>query len=86
VRLDLIPPDLDRVIDLLERQGYRPVMIIDEVIESPHMVRAYPTSQFKELDWPARAAFTAFGRIWYLDPADRRAHLSGVKYATDVLR
>jgi hypothetical protein len=50
------------------------------------MARAYPTSQFKELDWPARAAFTAFGRIWYLDPADRRAHLSGVKYATDVLR
>jgi hypothetical protein len=86
MRMDLIAPDLDRVIDLLQRQGYRPVIVLDEVIEAPHMERAYPASQFKELDWPARASFTAYGRIWYLDPADRQAYRAGARYATDVLR
>jgi hypothetical protein len=86
VRMDLIVPDLDRVIDLLQRQGYRPVIVLDEVMEAPHMARTYPTSQFKELDWPPRASFAAFGRIWYLDPADRKAYQAGVTYVTDVLR
>ncbi len=86
IRLDMIGPDLDGVITLLQRQGFRPLLLIDEVIESPHLQRFFPQSAYWDLDWAPRAAFAAFGHIWLMDPADRDPHRSGVRYPTDTLR
>lgn len=86
VRLDIVQPDLDAVIAELQHQGFRPMLLIDEVIESPHMARIFPQSAFNRLDWPPRAAFSAFGSIWLMDPADRARHQAGEKYPTDILR
>jgi hypothetical protein len=86
IRLDMIGPDLDGVIALLQRQGFRPLLLIDEVIESPHLQRFFPTSAYWDLDWAPRASFAAFGHIWLMDPTDREPHRAGVRYPTDVLR
>jgi hypothetical protein len=86
VRLDIVQPDLDTVITNLEAHGYHPLLLLDEVIESPHMARIFPHSSFNRLDWPPRATFMSFGRIWLMDPADRRAHQAGRTYPSDALR
>lgn len=86
VRLDMIGPDLDGVIALLRRQGLHPLLVIDEVIESPHLQRFFPNSAYWDLDWAPRASFAAFGHIWLMDPADRDPHRKGVRYPTDTLR
>jgi hypothetical protein len=86
VRLDLVQPDLDAVVTRLQSQGFRPYFLIDEVIESPHVARIFPTSRFNKLDWAPRATFASFGRIWLMDPADRPAHQAGQRYPSDVLR
>lgn len=86
VRLDIIQPDLDGVIDRLRTQGFQPLLLLDEVIESPHVGRIFPTTVYKDLDWQPRATFAAFGRIWLLDPADRGRFLAGATYPHDVLR
>ena len=86
VRLDIIAPELDGVIARLRAEGFRPLLLIDEVIESPHMQRIFPQSAYWDLDWAPRASFAAFGHIWLLDPADREAHRAGLRYPTDVLR
>jgi hypothetical protein len=86
IRLDLIGPDLDGVIARLRAQGLHPLLLIDEVIESPHLQRFFPQSAYWDLDWAPRASFAAFGHIWLMDPADRDPHRAGVRYPTDVLR
>jgi 4-amino-4-deoxy-L-arabinose transferase-like glycosyltransferase len=86
VRLDIIQPDLDGVIARLQSQGFRPLLLLDEVIESPHVGRIFPGTVYQDLDWPPRATFAAFGRIWLLDPADRARFLAGATYPHDVLR
>jgi hypothetical protein len=86
VRLDLIVPELDSVITLLTAQGFRPLMLIDEVMEAPYLQRFFPQSAYWDLDWAPRATFAAFGRIWLLDPADREPHRAGTRYPNDVLR
>jgi hypothetical protein len=86
VRLDIVQPDLDAVITSLEAHGFHPLLLVDEVLESPHMARFFPNSSFNRLDWPPRATFSSFGRIWLMDPADRRAHQAGRTYPSDVLR
>ena len=86
VRLDIIQPDLDGVVTRLQSQGFHPFLLLDEVIESPHLGRIFPQTVYKDLDWPPRATFAAFGRIWLMDPADRPRHLAGQTYPSDTLR
>jgi len=86
VRLDIIQPDLDSVITRLQAQGFHPYLLIDEVIESPHLRQIFPQSAYWDLDWAPRASFAAFGHIWLLDPADRDPHRAGKRYPVDVLR
>jgi MFS family permease len=86
VRLDLLVPELDSIIVKLQAHGFRPYLLIDEVSEAPYMHRTYPQSAYWELDWAPRATFSAFGRIWLLDPADRAPFLAGTRYPSDMLR
>jgi Dolichyl-phosphate-mannose-protein mannosyltransferase len=86
VRLDAIQPQLDAVIAQLQRARYRPVLVLDDLVESPRLPYFFPASPYNRLDWPPRAVFWTAGRISYFDPADRTLHAQGGTYPVDVLR
>ena len=87
VRLDLIEPSaLDRVIDDLQRRGYRPVLLIDEVMESRPFGARFQRSQYGPLDWRERAKFASPTEIWLMDPQDRPRYYSKEAWPVDVVR
>ena len=87
VRLDLVEPSgLDRVIEDLQRRRYRPVLLIDEVIESRIFRDRFKRSQYGPLDWRERAKFVGPTEIWLMDPQDRPRYFSGEPWPVDVVR
>lgn len=87
VRLDLIEPAaLDRVIADLHRRGYRPLLLVDEVMESRAFRARFDKSPNGTLDWRERAKFASPTEIWLMDPQDRPRHFSGERWPIDSLR
>ena len=86
VRLDLLEPaSLDGVVDDLRRRGYRPVFVLDEVLEGNAFRTLFAQSRYGRLHWPPRATFLAVSRIWYLDAADRDLFEQGSRWPVDML-
>lgn len=87
VRLDLIEPSaLDAIIDDLARHGYRPVFLLDQLLEEKPFKQRFVTSRYGKLDWPMRARFASVTPIWYFDPADKAAYDRGVRWPIDTVR
>ena len=87
VRLDLIEPAaLDRVIDDLRRRRHRPLLLIDDVLESRAFRARFERSQYGRLDWRERAKFVGPTEIWLMDPQDRPRYYSKEAWPVDVLR
>jgi hypothetical protein len=86
VRLDLVKPsELDRVVDDLQRRGYRPALLVDEQTESQSFRQYFNGSRYQRLDWPPRAEFAAPMSVWYIETRDREPYRSGERWPTDVL-
>lgn len=87
LRLDAIAAQpLDAVVDELVRRGYRPVLVIDDLLESNGFKYYFKSSRYAALDWPPRARFTSQVSIVYFDLADRDRHLAGARWPIDVVR
>jgi hypothetical protein len=86
VRLDLVnPKELDRVVDDLERRGYRPALVLDEWMESQSFRQYFIGSRYQHLDWPPRAEFAAPMPVWYMETRDRDPYRRGERWPMDVL-
>jgi hypothetical protein len=79
VRYDLISADMfDQVVDDLTRLGYRPVLVLDENLESPAFAAKFARSAIGRLDWPPKArARDAVASIAYYDLSDRARPAAG---------
>jgi hypothetical protein len=86
IRVDAVEPEmLDRIVDDLQRVGYRPFFIFDEAMEVAAFRDRYKRSRYGNLDWPPRAEFWSSTPMLLFDVADRDGHLSGERYPTDVV-
>jgi hypothetical protein len=87
VRLDLLDPtSLTRVIDDLVRRRHRPLLVIDDVVESRGFRAKFQGSPYGMLDWRERATFTSGTAMWLMDPQDRARYVRGETWPVDVLR
>jgi hypothetical protein len=72
VRWDLLPIDLDAVIETLRRLGRHPLLLIEDW-EMAQLKAKFPRSQTAQLDWRPRADFGEVTRVRLFDPSDRDA-------------
>ena len=75
VRYDFMPRgrEAERLIERLERRGYRPVFVLDQENETANYKMALQGTPFERMEWRARANFQNPGSstIWYVDGTDR---------------
>lgn len=87
VRLDLVAPQLDTIVAMVQLFGYRPYLLLDETLERAGFEQ--PTvseTRTGRLDWPPRARIGDAGRLSLYDLGDPQRLARGERWPTDIVR
>lgn len=88
LRPDFIPAErLDATLARLELSGYRPYLLVDELLERQGLLAGFPNSRrLGKIDWPARATIGRYAQVTLYDLADPERYANGERWQTDIVR